>query len=79
MTTSEPSPIAAAIAWVSRITTIAIAMVVPGVAGGWLDKRLGTSWIGAVGLAIGLAGGLAMLVNLTKNGPQKKVSRRPGS
>lgn len=73
MTLSEPSPIAAAIAWVSRITTIALAMVVPGVAGGWLDKRLGTSWIAAVGLAIGLAGGLAMLVNLTKNS-----SRRPG-
>lgn len=79
MTASEPSPIAAAIAWVSRITTIALAMVVPGVAGGWLDKRLGTSWIAAVGLAIGLVGGLAMLVNLTKNGPPKKGSRRPGS
>lgn len=67
MTDSEPPPIAAAIVWVSRITTIAIAMVLPGVAGGWLDKRLGTSWLGAVGLAIGLAGGLALLVNLTKN------------
>jgi len=65
---TEPPPIAAAIAWVSRITTIALAMVVPGVVGGWLDKRLGTSWLGAAGLAIGLAGGLVMLVKLTKNG-----------
>lgn len=69
MSTSEPPPIAAAIAWVSRITTIALTMVVPGVAGGWLDKQLGTSWLGAAGLAIGLAGGLAMLVKLAKNGP----------
>lgn len=74
MRASEPPPIAAAIAWVSRITTIALAMVVPGVAGGWLDKRLGTSWLGAVGLVIGLAGGLAMLVKLTKNGSGRSTS-----
>ena len=79
MTASEPSPIAAAIAWVSRITTIALAMVAPGVVGGWLDKRLGTTWLGLVGLAIGLAGGLALLVNLTKNGSPKNGSRRPRS
>ena len=62
----RPSPIALAIAWVSRITTIALTMVIPGIAGGWLDKRLGTSWLGLVGLAIGLAVGLVLLVNLTK-------------
>lgn len=74
MTASEPPPIAAAIAWVSRITTIALAMVVPAAAGGWLDKRLGTSWLGPAGLVIGLAGGLAMLVKLTKTRSERPWS-----
>lgn len=53
---------------------IALTMVVPGVAGGWLDQRLGSAWLGATGFAIGLAAGLAMLVTLTKNGPGRSNS-----
>lgn len=34
---------AVAMEWVSRIITVSIEMVLPGVAGGWLDKRLGTA------------------------------------
>ena len=68
MDAPQPSPLAIAIAWVSRITTIAIAMVVPAIAGQWIDSRLGTGWCGPTGLGVGFTGGLALLVNLTRTG-----------
>ena len=64
---SAPSPLAVAIAWVSRITSIAILMVAPGILGGLLDRRLETTWLAPVGLAVGVAAGLAVLVQLSKN------------
>ena len=73
MITPKPSPLAVAVAWVSRITTIALTMVIPGVVGGWLDERLGTSWLAPVGLALGLATALLLLVNLTKTPPQERL------
>jgi hypothetical protein len=39
-------------------------MFLPAVAGGWLDARLGTGFLGPVGLAIGFVVGLAWLVRL---------------
>ena len=37
---------------------IGLTMFLPGVAGGWLDARLGTSFIGPLGFVVGL--GLAI-------------------
>lgn len=70
----SPPPLAEALAWVSRITTVALTMVVPGIVGGWIDARLGTSWAAPAGLALGLAVGLWLLVNLTKTseGPRRQ-------
>lgn len=59
------SPIGAAVAWVSRITAIGLAMFLPGVAGGWLDARLGTRFLAPAGLVLGFVAGLAWLVQLT--------------
>jgi hypothetical protein len=61
----DASAIGTALAWVSRVTAIGLAMFLPGVAGGWLDARLGTRFLAPVGLVLGFAAGLAWLVQLT--------------
>ena len=58
------SPIGEAMAWVSRITAIGLAMFLPGVAGGWLDARLGTRFLGPIGFVLGLGSALLWLAQL---------------
>ena len=53
-----------AVGWASRIIAVGLAMFAPAVAGGWLDARLGTGFLGPVGLAVGFMAGLAWLVRL---------------
>ena len=60
----DASPIGEALAWVSRIMAIGLTMFLPGVAGSWLDARLGTTLIGPLGLAGGLAVALLALTRL---------------
>lgn len=55
---SDVSPVGEAMVWVSRIMAIGLTMFLPGVAGGWLDARLGTGFIGPLGFVVGL--GLAI-------------------
>jgi hypothetical protein len=43
---------------------IGLAMFLPGVAGGWLDARLGTRWLGPIGFVTGFAVALAWLARL---------------
>lgn len=57
---------ALAIEWVSRITTVALEMVLPGILGAWLDGKWGTSFLGLVGFAFGVAVGLWHLLRMTK-------------
>jgi hypothetical protein len=45
-------------------------MFLPGVAGGWLDARLGTRFLAPVGLVLGFVAGLAWLLQLTA-GPKR--------
>lgn len=52
---SDVSPVGDAMVWVSRIMAIGLTMFLPGVAGGWLDARLGTSFIGPLGFVVGLS------------------------
>jgi F0F1-type ATP synthase assembly protein I len=61
----ENSPLAAALAWVSRIMTVAIEMAVPGLLGWWLDRRWGTSFCGLIGVGIGFATGFWHLLVMT--------------
>ena len=62
--TPSESPIGEAMSWASRIMAIGLTMFLPGVAGGWLDGRLGTRVIGPIGFVLGFAVALAWLVNL---------------
>ena len=57
---------ATAAQWVSRITTISIEMVLPGLAGVWLDGKLGTVVLFTLaGFAFGISFGIWHLVRMT--------------
>lgn len=58
------SPIGEALAWASRIIAIGLLMFLPGVAGDWLDGRLGTRLIGPLGFVLGFSAALASLASL---------------
>ncbi len=74
MAKSPPQhPMAAAMQWVSRIMAAGLMMVLPGLAGQWLDKRLGTGFIVLAGFAAGLAMSIAYLIAITK--PKRKKNR----
>jgi F0F1-type ATP synthase assembly protein I len=59
------SPMGDALNWASRIMSVGMAMFVPAVIGGWLDDRLGTEVLAAVGLVFGFVAGLTWLVRMT--------------
>lgn len=51
--------------WVSRVTTVALEIVLPGLGGYWLDQRFGTGFLVIVGFALGLTVGLWHLLKMT--------------
>jgi hypothetical protein len=51
--------------WVARITAIGLMMTLPGLAGQWLDKRLGTSFFDLLGLGMGFVIGMLQLLVMT--------------
>ncbi len=55
--------------WVSRITTVALEMVLPGLAGLWLDNQLETRFLTLLGFALGVPLGMGHLVAMTKRKP----------
>lgn len=57
---------ALAFEWVAKITTASLEMVVPGIVGHFLDKRLGTSYLALVGFGLGMVLGLWQLIRWTK-------------
>ena len=64
MPESRP-PMAIAMGWVSRITTISLSMVLPGVAGIWVDNQLGTMPVFVIlGVILGFALGMYQLLQL---------------
>jgi hypothetical protein len=52
--------------WVSRITTVALEMVLPGLAGLWLDNLLDTRFFTLLGFACGVPLGMWHLIAMTK-------------
>jgi hypothetical protein len=63
---SQRSPVGEAMAWAARIMAVGLAMMLPAVAGGWLDQRFGTTFFAPVGLVAGFAAGLAWLLRLAR-------------
>lgn len=58
--------IANGIQWVAKITTVALEMFVPAVIGTWLDQKLGTHFLGVLGLVVGVPLGIWHLMKMTK-------------
>ena len=52
--------------WVAKITTVALEMFLPAVGGGYLDRRLGTSYWALVGVVVGLVVGMWHLLLMTR-------------
>lgn len=71
-TPDKQPPMAAAMVWVSRITTIALLMVLPGLGGLWLDRKLGTKVVFTLaGFVLGLTAGIWQLVKLSGGRPTR--------
>ena len=67
---------AVAMEWVSRIITVSLEMVLPGLGGEWLDRRWGTSpLLLLLGLAIGLSLGVWQLIRMTRSGNMGRGKR----
>jgi len=70
--TGDPRPpLAVAMEWVSQITTVVAEMVLPGLAGQWLDDRWGTGFLALVGFALGLTVGIWHLIAMTRPKTEK--------
>lgn len=63
----DRSPLALGLEWSSRITTVALEMVIPALIGYWLDLWLGTRALFLIaGSLLGFAAGLFSLLRLTR-------------
>jgi len=64
---------ATAYQWVSRITIVALEMVLPGLAGYWLDQRIGTVVLFMlIGFGLGCSAATVHLVQIARsNGGSK--------
>jgi hypothetical protein len=70
---STSSPIADAMQWVSRITTVGLMMVLPAIGGRWLDKRFVTNYWALIGLVVGLVIGMWQLMQIAKGKQRRPV------
>jgi hypothetical protein len=55
----DPTPVVIAYQWAARIISLAMEMVAPGLAGLWIDRRLGTK---VVFTLLGFAGGVTLAI-----------------
>ncbi len=77
MPQSTRSPYAAALEWSSRITTISLELVLPPLAGYWLDQRLGTGMLLLIlGAVLGFVTATFSLMRLVRSKPSGVSSGR---
>jgi ATP synthase protein I len=71
------SPMALAVEWVAKITTVGLEMALPAIGGSYLDRRWGTSYWALVGLVVGVVVGMWHLLQMTsqKNRGPKQPQR----
>jgi F0F1-type ATP synthase assembly protein I len=75
----DRSPIAMAVAWTSRITTISVQMIAPGIVGYLVDRKLGTKALFTlIGFAIGMALGMWQLVRVAQSSNQNNLEKNGG-
>jgi F0F1-type ATP synthase assembly protein I len=71
----KPHPIALAMEWVAKITTVSLEMFLPAVAGGYVDRRFGTNYWALIGVVVGMTVGLWHLLQMTKVKPKADGKR----
>jgi ATP synthase protein I len=72
----DRSPLALGLEWSSRITTVALEMVVPSLIGYWIDLKLGTLPVFLIlGTVLGFATGLMSLLRLVRPAEPDKNSK----
>lgn len=59
--------------WVARIFAISLLMILPGIAGQWLDSRLGTKFLALIGFGLGFCAGFIGLLALVNSKPSSGV------
>jgi F0F1-type ATP synthase assembly protein I len=59
-------PLAVAMQWVAKITTVALEMMLPAVGGSYLDRRFGTQCWALIGLVVGMVVGFWHLLLMTR-------------
>jgi len=73
----DRSPLALAMEWTSRVTTVSLEMVLPGVLGYWVDQWLGTRMVFLVlGVVFGLVSGMWHLIRMTQPPAADRRSRQ---
>lgn len=66
--TDDRSPSARAYQWSTRIMVVSLEMVLPGLAGYWLDQRLGTVvLLMLVGFAVGCTAAVVHLIRMVRS------------
>ena len=69
----ERSAMARAYQWASRIMVVSLEMVLPGLAGYWLDKQLGTVVLFTLlGFGFGTTGSVIHLIQMTREDAKRK-------
>ena len=58
--------------WISRLTTVTMEIVLPGLLGHWLDSRWGTGFLALAGFGLGLVCGMQHLLKMTRMADDRK-------
>ena len=76
----KQDPIALAMEWVAKITTVALEMALPAIGGGFLDRKFNTSYWALIGVVVGMVVGMWHLLQMTRtpSAKSKKLSERDG-
>jgi hypothetical protein len=73
---NKPSPVGVAFEWVSRILAVVAEMVLPGLAGQWLDRRWGTNFLVLIGFGLGIALGIWHLLVMTSASQARRTGKK---
>jgi hypothetical protein len=69
----DRSPIALAYVWATRIMVVALTMVLPGLAGHWVDEQLGTVVLFLlIGLGLGCTAATFQLMQIIRSENERK-------